>query len=44
MAFLLHHFWPAGTEDQYRTMLAAVHPADGLPEERSAQDSNLQTQ
>jgi len=34
MAFLLHHFWPGGTEDQYRTMLAAVHPdgGKGLPD------------
>jgi hypothetical protein len=31
MAFLLTHFWPGGTEDQYRTMLAAVHPPNGLP-------------
>lgn len=31
MAYLLTHFWPGATEDQYRTMLAAVHPADGLP-------------
>ena len=32
MAYLLTHFWPGGTEDQYRATLAAVHPADGLPE------------
>jgi hypothetical protein len=32
MAFLLTHFWPGGTEEQYRTMIAAVHPADGLPD------------
>lgn len=31
MAFLLTHFWPGGTDEQYRTMLAAVHPPDGLP-------------
>ncbi len=31
MAYLLTHFWPAGTLEQYRTTLAAVHPADGLP-------------
>jgi hypothetical protein len=31
MAYLLTHFWPGGTEDQYRTTLAAVHPSDGLP-------------
>ena len=32
MAYLLTHFWPGGTEDQYRTMLAKVHPANGLPD------------
>jgi hypothetical protein len=32
MPYLLTHFWPGGTEEQYRTMLAAVHPQGGLPE------------
>jgi len=32
MAYLLHHFWPGGTEEQYRATLAAVHPPDGLPQ------------
>lgn len=32
MAYLLTHFWPGGTEAQYRATLGAVHPADGLPE------------
>jgi hypothetical protein len=32
MAYLLHHFWTGGTEDQYRAMLKAVHPSTGLPE------------
>jgi hypothetical protein len=32
MAYLLTHFWPGGTEDQYRTMISAVHPAHGLPD------------
>jgi hypothetical protein len=32
MAYLLHHFWPGGTEDQYRTTVKAVHPSNGLPE------------
>jgi hypothetical protein len=32
MAYLLTHFWPGGTEEQYRATLGAVHPADGLPE------------
>jgi hypothetical protein len=31
MAYLLTHFWPGGTEEQYRATLAAVHPSDGLP-------------
>jgi hypothetical protein len=31
VAYLLTHFWPGGTEEQYRTMLGEVHP-DGLPE------------
>jgi len=32
MAYLMTHFWPGGTEEQYQSMLAAVHPAEGLPE------------
>jgi len=32
MAYLMVHFWPGGTEEQYRTMLATVHPPDGLPQ------------
>src|SRR3954466_13385411 len=32
MAYLLHHFWTGGTEDQYRAMLKSVHPSTGLPE------------
>ena len=32
MAFLLTHFWPGGTEEQYRATIAAVHPPDGLPD------------
>lgn len=32
MAYLLTHFWPGGSEEQYRTNLDAVHPAGGLPE------------
>ncbi len=31
MAYLLTHFWPGGTEDQYRAMLPVVHPDGGLP-------------
>ena len=32
MAYLLTHFWPGGTEEQYRATMAVVHPADGLPD------------
>ncbi len=31
MAVLLTHFWPDATEEQYRVVLAAVHPPSGLP-------------
>ena len=31
MTYLMTHFWPAGTEEQYRATVAVVHPADGLP-------------
>jgi hypothetical protein len=32
MAFLMSHFWAGGTEEQYRAMIAVVHPPDGLPD------------
>jgi hypothetical protein len=32
MAYLLTHFWPGATEEQYRTMIAVVHPPEGLPD------------
>ena len=32
MSYVLTHFWPGGTEEQYRTTVAAVHPRDGLPD------------
>lgn len=32
MTYLLTHFWPGGTEEQYRASVAAVHPPTGLPE------------
>ena len=32
MTYLLTHFWPGGTEEQYRAMLAVVHPPNGLPD------------
>jgi hypothetical protein len=31
VAYLLTHFWPGGTEEQYRAMIAVVHPPNGLP-------------
>ena len=31
MAYVMTHFWPGGTEDEYRTNLAVVHPDGGLP-------------
>lgn len=31
MAYLMTHFWPAGTEEQYRASVAVVHPGEGLP-------------
>ena len=35
MALLMHHFWPGGTEDQYRATIGVVHPANGLPDGQS---------
>ncbi len=32
MAYMIHHFWPGGTEAQYNATVAVVHPPDGLPE------------
>ena len=32
MSYLQTHFWPGGTEEQYRAVLKAVHPESGLPE------------
>lgn len=29
MAYLQTHFWPGGTEEQYQSMLTAVHPPGG---------------
>ena len=29
MSYLQIHFWPGGTEEQYRAVLKAVHPASG---------------
>jgi hypothetical protein len=32
MSYLMVHFWPAGTEEQYRTMLETLHAGGVLPE------------
>lgn len=32
MAYLITHFWPGATEEQYKATLASVHPPEGLPE------------
>ncbi len=32
MAFLMTHFWPGATMEQYRASVAEVHPAGGLPD------------
>jgi len=32
MAYLITHFWPGATEEQYNATVAAVHPAGGLPQ------------
>ena len=32
MAYLLTHFWPGATEEQYRATFAVVHPEGGLPD------------
>ena len=31
LAYLLTHFWPGATEDQYRATVAVVHPPNGGP-------------
>ena len=31
MAYLLVHFWPGGTAENYDAEVAAVHPLGGLP-------------
>ena len=31
MAYIITHFWPGATEQQYFKEIAAVHPKDGLP-------------
>ena len=31
MTYILTHFWPGATEEQYRDEVVAVHPKGGLP-------------
>lgn len=32
MSYLMVHFWPGGTEEQYRSMVEVLHPGGELPE------------
>jgi hypothetical protein len=32
MSYLITHFWPGATMDQYEATVAVVHPPGGLPE------------
>lgn len=32
MTYVMTHFWPGATEDQYRATVEVVHPPGGLPE------------
>ena len=32
MTYLMTHFWPGATEDQYQATVGAVHPPGGLPD------------
>ena len=36
MAYLQTHFWKGGTQEQYQSMLTALHPAEGLPDGQTA--------
>ena len=31
MAYMLHHFWPGATDEQYQATVAVVHPGGALP-------------
>ena len=44
MAYLLTHFWPGATVDQYEASIAAVHPPGGLPEGRPTTPLGRQTE
>ena len=32
MSYLITHFWPGATMDQYEATIAVVHPPGGLPD------------
>lgn len=32
MAYMITHFWPGATVDQYNATVAVVHPPGGLPD------------
>ncbi len=32
MTYLMSHFWPGATVDQYNAEVAVVHPSGGLPD------------
>jgi hypothetical protein len=32
LAYLITHFYPGGTDEQYQATVSAVHPAGGLPD------------
>ena len=36
MAYSQTHFWKGGTQEQYQSMLTALHPAEGLPDGQTA--------
>ena len=36
MTYLQTHFWKDGTEEEYQSMLKAVHPPKGLPDGQTA--------
>jgi hypothetical protein len=37
--YLLVHFWPGGTEEQYQVMIKDLHPEAGLPEGQRSHNS-----
>ena len=41
MSYLQVHFWPGGTEEQYRAMIKVLHPETGLPEGQRSHTSGL---